>query len=509
MLQLINPLWLWATAAIIVPIAIHLWHIKSGKTLKIGSIALLAESARQSSRSFRITDWPLLLLRCLVLLLLAFLLTEPLWQKILKPKPAKGWVLVEKTPVKEVYRHFKPKIDSLLKRGYELHLLDTSFRSVNLAAVLKDTIPQQKQAGYWALLKLLEQKIPHKKSVYLFTSNQLQNFKDQKPTSGLNLHWQTYTPADSVSTWIQGAYLTATDGIRAIIGNSKPAGTSFSTVNLQSGNRNPRFQVSFEAGNPVISLKNNPQKAVLVDTSTLKITIYQNRFAADANYLEAALQAVKKFSGRKMKLVYADNLNRVPADQNWIFWLSNQGFPQNTSKLAAGGNVFLYENGKAQNISSWINADQDFAGNEPEQINLSQRFLPDKNSMTNAETVWQDGFGAPVLSLQSTRNANFYHFYSRFDPGWNDLVWSSNFPKLMLDLILKSYPQPDFSGYDKRVISQKQLLPSAENKPETTFKNSNTSEETDLKHSVWIALFLVFLLERMVSFQTKKQEIYG
>ncbi|MGI4804496.1 MAG: BatA domain-containing protein [Janthinobacterium lividum] len=512
MLQLINPLWLWAIAGIIVPVLIHLWHIKTGKTLKIGSIALLGESARQSSRSFRITDLLLLLLRCLLLLLLAFLLTEPLWQKPAKSIKTKGWILVEKTPVKEVYPHFKPKIDSLLKAGYELHLLDTSFKATKLAEVLKDTVRQTKQnpAVYWSLLKLLEQKIPQQTNAYLFTSNQLQHFQSKKPASNQNLHWQTYTPADSVSTWIQNAFLTSTDSIRVLVGNSKPSGTSFSTVNLQSGDRgNSLVNVSFEAGKPFVSLKNNPQKAVAVDTSTLKIAVYQNQFATDANYLEAALQAVKKFSGRKMKLISVSNFNQIPANQNWIFWLSNQNFPKNFSKLASGGSVFQYETGKAQSVNSWINADQNFTGTESEPINLYQQFLVGKNSMNDAETVWQNGFGQPVLSSKSTQNTNIYRFYSRFDPSWNDLVWSSEFPKVMLDLIYKSYPQQDFAEYDKRMVAENQIQPSAENQTENIFKNTKTSEITDLKPIFWIALFLVFLLERILSAQTKKQEIYG
>ncbi|MGI4751148.1 MAG: BatA domain-containing protein [Janthinobacterium lividum] len=513
MLQLINPLWLWAIAGIIVPVLIHLWHIKTGKTLKIGSIALLGESARQSSQSFRITDWLLLLLRCLLLLLLAFLLTGPFWQKPARATKTKGWILVEKTPVKEVYQHFKPMMDSLLKAGYELHLLDTSFKAVKLAEVLKDTVRQSKQnpVAYWPLLKLSEQKVPQKTKVYLFTSSLLQHFQGKRPASNQTLHWQTYTPADSVSIWIQSAFLTSADSIRIILGNSKPNGTSFSTINLQSADRgNSRFQVSFEAGKPMVSLKNNPQKAVLVDTSTLKITVYQNQFSADAAYLEAALQAVKKFSNRKMKIVFASNFNQIQIKQNWIFWLSNQIPPKTLpEKLNLSGNIFKYENGKAQTISSWINAEQNFTENEPEPIGLYQHFLADKRSMTDAEKVWQDGFGNPVLSLNPTGKANIYHFYSHFDPAWNDLVWSSSFPKIMLDLIYKSYPQPDFSNYDKRIISPNQLQPSAENPTETVFKNTKNFETTDWKHSIWIALFFVFLLERILSSQAKKQAIYG
>ena len=512
MLQLINPLWLWAIAGIIVPVLIHLWHIKTGKTLKIGSIALLGESTRQSSRSFRITDWPLLLLRCLLLLLLAFLLTEPMWQKRAKLTQTKGWILVEKTPVKEVYRHFKPKIDLLLKAGYELHLLDTSFKAVNLAEILKDTTRQTEQnpATYWPLLKLLEQKVPQEVNVYLFTSNQLQHFQNKKPSSSLNLNWQTYTPSDSVSSWIQTAFLTSADNIRVTVGNSQPSGTSFSTINLQSGDhKNSLFNVSFEGGKLFVSLKNNPQKSVSVDTSTLKITIYQNQFAADANYLEAALQAVKKFSGRKMKIVSANNFNQITAKQDWIFWLSNQKIPQNLIKLVSRGSIFQYQTGKAQSINSWINADQKFVGDETEPISLTQHFLADKNSINDAETVWQDGFGAPVLSLNTSEKTAVYRFYSRFDPAWNDLVWSSEFPKMMLDLIYRSYPQQNFAEYDKRILSNNQIKLSTKDQIETTFKNTKTSEITDLKHGFWIALFLIFLLERIVSSRTKKQEIYG
>lgn len=513
MLQLLNPLWLWAIAGLIVPVLIHLWHIKTGKTLKIGSIALLGETARQSSRSFWITDWLLLLLRCILLLLLTLLLTEPYWQKQAQSAKTKGWILVEKEPVKEVYQQFKPQVDSLLKAGYELHEFDASFKAIKLEEVLKDTSSKSGSKSnpprpYWSLVKLLQQQIPQKLPVYLFTSNQLQHFQNKRPALNFNLHWKTYTPADSVSTWIQNAYLTSEDSIHIILGNSKTSGTSFSTIKLQSGRGNSRFLVSFEEGKPVVALKNNPQLSVPVDTSSLKITVFQNQFPADAAYLQAALQAVKKFSGRKMKISSANSFNQIPAHQNWIFWLSDQNPPKNINqKLVENGQVFQYKTGKAQAVNSWI-SENTFAGNEPEPINLYQHFLADKRSMADTKTIWQDGFGQPVLSLQESENVNIYRFYTRFNPSWNDLVWSSDFPKMMLELILKSYPQPDFTLNDKRIISANQQQVSTANLANASFINPKLMDLTDLKHACWIALFLVFLLERIIS-QTKKQEIYG
>lgn len=511
MLQLLNPVWLWAIAGIIVPVAIHLWHVKTGKTLKIGSIALLGESAKQSSRSFKITDLLLLLLRCLMLIVLALLLTAPFWQKQAKPIKAKGWVLLEKQPVKEVYARFKPEVDSLLKAGFELHELDTSFKAIKSEEILKDTKRSQPRP-YWALLKLLEQQLPPKTPVYLFTTNQQRYFKGKRPELNLDLHWKTYTPADSVSSWIQNAYLRPNDQISMIIGNSQPSGTSFSTVNLSANDRsNSVYNVSFDAGKPFVSLKNNSQKPVAVDTSTLKITIYQNQFPADAAYLEAALQSVKKFSGRKIKIISTSNFNQVPVNQNWIFWLSNQNFPLNNKKLISGGNVFKYATGRPQTTNSWISTQTDFAGIEAEPIHLYQRFLADKRSIADQkrQLIWQDGFGQPVLSSQPSGNTTVYNFYSHFNPSWNDLPWNSDFPKIILNLVLKSYPQQDFLGNDRRTISSGQLQTSAVTQTNSTYKNSTPQAVTDLKHACWIALFLLFLLERIVSAQTKKEEIYA
>ncbi len=507
MLQLLNPLWLWAIAAISIPVLIHLWHIKTGKTLKIGSIALLGESAKQSSRSFRINDWLLLILRCLLLILLSLLLTQPFWQKQAQQTKAKGWVLLEKEPVKEVYTHFKPQIDSLLKAGYQLHQLDTSFKALKLQEVLQDTSRKAinpKPRSYWSLLKLLEQQIPQKTPAYLFTSNQLQHFKGAKPALNLDLRWQTYTPADSVSTWIQNAFLTSKDSIRLILGESKPYGTSFSSINLQSADRgNSRFNVGFEAGKPVVSFKNSSQKSVLVDTSTLKITVYQHQFPTDAAYLNAALQSVEKFTGRKMKITTASSFNQIPQSQNWVFWLSNQKFPLNSSRLLVGGSLFQYENGKTQSINSWIN-------NENDPVNLYQQILPDKKSTDlSTDNVWQNGFGEPVLSSQNAGNKKLYRFYNRFNPAWNDLVWSSNFPKLILNLLLKSYPEHSFEAYDKRIIAANQQQTVTTANENAAKQISGPKDLTDLKHNFWAALFIVFLLERIVALRTKKEVNYA
>ena len=105
MLQVLNPIWLFAIGGIIIPLIIHLWNVKKGKTLKVGSISLLGESSRQSAKSLKLIDLLLLLLRCLLLIILAIILAKPLWNSINTEKTKSAWILIEEENSKEIYKN--------------------------------------------------------------------------------------------------------------------------------------------------------------------------------------------------------------------------------------------------------------------------------------------------------------------------------------------------------------------------------------------------------------------
>ena len=87
--------------------------------LKVGSIAFLQNSSKQYAKSFKINDWPLLLLRCLLIVLGSFLLAGPLWKK--STIKEKGWLLIDKQGFNKGYNTYKPLIDSLMKDGFTFH----------------------------------------------------------------------------------------------------------------------------------------------------------------------------------------------------------------------------------------------------------------------------------------------------------------------------------------------------------------------------------------------------
>ena len=144
MLQLLNPIWLFAIGGIVIPLIIHLWNIKKGKTLKVGSISLLGESSRQSAKSLKLIDLLLLFLRCLLLILLAFILAKPIWNNKNTEETNSGWILIEEENSREIYTNFKPEIDSLIGIGYEFHYFEPEFRAGNITELLDENWSHKK-----------------------------------------------------------------------------------------------------------------------------------------------------------------------------------------------------------------------------------------------------------------------------------------------------------------------------------------------------------------------------
>jgi hypothetical protein len=477
-MQFLNPIWFFALAAISIPVIIHLWNIRPGKTLKVGSISLITEASKSTRRSFKLLDILLLILRCLLLALLALLLAAPVWQKYASAQKAKGWMLIPKESFKETYQKYKLTVDSLDKAGYEFHYFNKDFAKQDLKTILADSSLKDTtiSANYWSLMKQLENNVGDS-SIYLFTQNGIEHFKGNKPKVKLSaLHWQTYTAIDSVSRWIDRAFITNNDAIKVTIGNSTPSSTYFTTQTVQ-GSGNNDVTINVQNGQPFVTLKNTNQ-SIAVDTSTLRIAIYTDKHQVDAGYLKAALSAAVDFMGRKSVVKQYSSPAQIPAGQSWLFWLSEQ--PVKNSLLKSTKNIFQYESGKTIDVNSWI---------DPGHIVLAKMV----NSTGAYEAIWKDGFGKPVLGL----DGHTWHFYSRFNPLWNDLVWSDDFPKLMLKLLSEGRPsQPN--GHERRILNNQQLQPEifAQPMPQLSYR---TNEQADLSKYFWLLLLLLFIAERVLS----------
>jgi hypothetical protein len=497
---LLNPIWLFALAALSIPVAIHLWNIRQGKTLKVGSISLITVASQKRSRSLKLHDLLLLLLRCLLLALLAFVLTMPLWQRQINPSTVKGWVLIPKENLKESYQKFKPKIDSLTKAGFEFHYFNKGFEKIKLSDVLADNknlkVDSTRSASYWSLVQQLDGQIPASLPVYLFTPNRISNFSGERPKVALNLHWDTYIPTDSASTWIDRAWFINNNDIQVVKGNTNSTGTYYTNYTIQSGNQhNTPFIVNADNGKLTVGLKNT--NVVTVDTSAWRFGIYVEKNTADAGYVKAALQSVVQFTKHKAVIKEYTDAAQMPAHQNWLFWLSSKPIDKQTAQNC--NNLFSYESGKVKDMTSWINDQNESLSNPKIALYKSVAAAND-----HSYALWTDGFGNPVLSFEKQGQTNKYHFNSRFDPSWNDLVWSDDFPKMLLGLIVGQPVKPGVM-HDFRAIDTRQLLPVTNNEAHTSI--GKIIEHTDLAFYCWILLALVFITERWIAHKKAGKQV--
>ncbi|UEG54418.1 BatA domain-containing protein [Mucilaginibacter daejeonensis] len=505
MFSFLNPIWLFGAAALIIPVLIHLWNIRPGKVLKVGSISLVDAASRKSSRSFKLLDILLFILRCLLLLLVAALLALPVWKEYQRSKKAKGWILIAEQELKTVHDLFKPQIDSLTKAGYEFHYFNDGFKRSDLKQIFLHPTDSLKRdtastsPDHWALVRELDQRLPADMPVYLFTTNKAKYFKGSRPQLALDLKWRTYTTADSVTSFIQDAWFTPSGDVRVQKGTATPSGTTYIYSNIKPDDAgNSSFNISTTNGLAQISLKGNGQTPVTIDTTVNDMVIYADaKYALDARYLKAALQAAAQFGQRKFTLRTVSSPSAIPANVDRLFWLSDKN--AGVSVINKTSNIVAYRPGKAVKNDSWISNAGPLSTALPDEqrVKLYEQVSSTSNK---AEALWTNGNGQPILTSAQQGKTRVYDLYTHFDPKWNDLVWSDQFPAWLLDLI-KEPAGANNDRYDQRILSPAQYM------PQMIAGKKAIAEKTPIHHQdlsryFWLALVLLIVAERWLSHRT-------
>jgi hypothetical protein len=499
-LTLLNPIWLFALAAIGIPIVIHLWNIRNGKVLKVGSISLITAASRKSSRSLNLLDLLLLLLRCLLLIAIAFLLATPLWKQSNVNDKVKGWVLLPKENLQEGYAKFKTSIDSLTNKGYEFHYFNKGFAKADLKQELtnkKEGFADSlngKPVTYNALLSQLQDKVPGNIPLAVFTPNSFNHFAEERLPVTLNVKWKTYTPADSTHSWLQSAWFTANKDIAIVEGTAKLNGTSYQRFTFKPGDNGSAFEVKTNGSKATVNLKNDAQHIIAVDTGLYSIAVYNDGYSADAHYLTAALEADLAFMPHHTVIKNYTSGEAIPATQEWIFWLSER--PMSSATKQHAKHIFSYAAGSGKSVDSWISTESGLYNSPEPKVPL---FKLVNSAKSKEQSIWKDGFGNPVLSLEKEDNAVVYNFYSRFNPSWNNLVWRDEFPEIMLKLLTSDEKAPDIAN-DRKAINEQQL-------PVTSGTGSNHNLATITLKSfgnyIWILLIALFFMERWLAHHKK------
>ncbi len=486
---------MFAGAGITIPIALHLWNVRQGKVLKVGSVALLTNQAVKNSSSIKINELLLLLLRCQLIILAAVLLAKPQWTPA-NTATKNGWVLLPKASFNKTYIHFKPMVDSLLQAGYRLHYFNPPFEEKRIDDAIKEQAlsnDSDKVVDYWKTISQLNNVVDSTLPLYIFTDHKIANFLGNRPGVSLRMLWQTYTNDDSLQQQLAGAYKTYDGGIRIVTATSKPTGTSiaYNTV-AEAGLRAAGYTLQ---ANGNVNLQGKIGSPVTLYTAPVNITVYTGNYPADASYLKAAIEAIRQFSQRNINVRFAEKEEDIAKGQDWLFWLSDRPISAN----ATAQNILQYEAGNQTAVSSWLQTCGDYAINGTEPA-LYKFTAPQPNGVMGQNILWKDGYGNAVLTLDSGKT-NIYHFYSHFNPSYNGLVWGSNFAQLLFTLLVPK--QEALFTNETRMIDALQLQPYPVSA--NGFSKQTAKQPVDLATAVWLAMAVIFLLERIVAHSHKRE----
>jgi hypothetical protein len=270
-------------------------------------------------------------------------------------------------------------------------------------------------------------------------------------------------------------------------------------VNIDPALSDPQFNVGVINGKPSVQFKDpNKQKSIVsADTATLKVAIFTDIFSNDTEYLTAALNAIQKYTLRKIRIQKFTS-GQIPPGQDFLFCISSKNLADIQLKsMKAGSSIFVYASGQTKSVNSWIEPSDGQISLQDERPALYKRLS--FNTSENSIPVWEDGHGIPILDMKIQNEISVYRFYSRLDPEWTELVWSPDFAKMLLSIIISEKISKNEGEFDRRSADHFQILPVDLKE----VRYGKKIENTDLKNYLWILLMILFITERWLSFSKK------
>ncbi|QJW90292.1 hypothetical protein HNV11_13355 [Spirosoma taeanense] len=211
-MQFAEPFLLWGALAVGIPVAIHFWHQKRGKPLPWAATQWLIEKDQQQSRGLRLDNIFLLLIRCLLLVLLAFMLSQPLINWLNKPQTIQRIHLVE--PNAFVTDNFRFELDKARRNGEQLYWANDALEPIGdkLNAAAQTNV---KPAPYspLTLQNAINRLPPDQTELHLYVRN-CQTLADV-PAITVPARFRLHSVPDSAN--VLGVYLTVRDNKKLFI----------------------------------------------------------------------------------------------------------------------------------------------------------------------------------------------------------------------------------------------------------------------------------------------------
>lgn len=346
-----NSIYLLAALGIVVPVIIHLWNRKPPQVVEVGSIRWLKGSNTRSARRLQPEQWPLLLLRCLMLLLFSLLLAGLFWETTPMEERKGRLYLIHAQRLQGLG---EPEIDSLLEKGFRPRLLAPGL------PLLADSLRwQNRPVDVWAVLREADKAGAFSDSVLVSTPLLQAYFSGERP----RLH-KTYTFVEA--DYPQETEIVYSEAVRQeemVILQQAVSATERVWLRKDSIPHHEwterKKEVSVDAKDP----------------SVLKVSILASEaFARDVTIIRYAVEAAASMDP-SLSLLLNTQSEEAAGNSDLLFWLGKGAIPPQLQAEAAV--VVAYD---SLDKSGWEWLVQDYSKPREAIYYLSERPLPERVS---------------------------------------------------------------------------------------------------------------------------------
>jgi hypothetical protein len=388
----VEPYILWGALAIAVPIAIHFWHQKRGKLLPWAATQWLTEKNQQQSRGLRLDNVPLLILRCLLLLLLAVLLAQPLLSWRQKETTRQRIHLVQ--PNALVTANFRFELDEASRKGEKIYWANETpepySAASNEAVQPGDLNPLRLQTA----LDKLPVNDADNTELHLYIVND-PSLADV-PAITVPAHFRLHTLVDSAGK--PRPYLAVSNGKRLFVDRSGQLTSTATPVPGLTLQPNPAHSGPLRV---LAAYKSTPERqsvraalAALSQVYDLPLTV-DEKPVDNINYdwvLTDQLPPASEQNSPSKTLYTVSGIDQTPASTNVVF--TTESLTPQTSERVAGGQ-----------LPEWLGEQliQHFGlltSQEPlDQQALNARFVPGTKHMATHQATVQNALILLILIL--------------------------------------------------------------------------------------------------------------
>lgn len=320
----LNPTYLWALLGLAVPIAIHLWGKKEGRTIKMGSIQFFKESDPKKTSSISINEWWLLVLRMLIIGVLASILAEPALQRN-KSENAVAYFI---EPSIALDADFKDLVDSL-DLDHDLRLLQKDFPDLEREDLdSTDNITPD----YWQLANQME-KLPAD-SIVVFTRAMVAGIKGKRPEINKKINWIIVNAENSKSVPVEARR--KENGIELISMLSDDTRIKFEKEIISINDA--KLEINNEGDSVEVIEANENHRLALKEEIEINVQLfYSDSLADEARYIESAFSAISKYLDADIKLSKTRSRDSLKIQEgNPLIWLSEE------SPIKSSGSLLIY-----------------------------------------------------------------------------------------------------------------------------------------------------------------------